>query len=721
MAQIKGIVTKIGFQNEDSGFTVLRLKDEKTQQHHICVGIMPTIECGESIAVRGEWTNDKRFGLQFNVQAYELTRPTTIEGIHLLLSSGLITDIGPSRARSIIETFGIETLNILDSSPKRLIEVPGIGRKRMNNIINAWQRQSHIKNLMLFLHEFGITVNFIHKIYKAYGEKSKEIISANPYTLIDDIWGVGFKKADAIARKLGFSFDSYRRIKAGIIFILQEANTEGHVYLPRNEVIEKTTALLEIPEENIIYSLDHATREKVVIANEDRLYLPLYFNAESAIVNMLYERKIYQENSPPVYNEAKMDEWLHSYYKRTGWIGDPKQIKAVKAAVQNKIMLITGGPGTGKTTTLKVIVSFFRKHNLHIALAAPTGRAAQRMGNISGLKAQTIHRLLEFNPQKKGSPFACNADNPIAADVLICDEVSMIDILLMRNLLTAIRSDTTVIFVGDSNQLPSVGAGNILADMIESDMIPHITLTTIFRQAAKSRIVTAAHEIISSITPKFLNAKNDNCFFIKKYNPQECLDTIIDLASRRIPLRYNIDPIRDIQVLSPMHKGILGTQSINRLLQNRLNSSEHKLVRGETTFCMGDKVMQIRNNYDNGVFNGDIGHIIRIIDDIGLIVDFYDKTVNYQIKDLDELVHAYCISIHKSQGCEFNTVIIPIMTQHYIMLQRNLIYTALTRARNLCVLVGMPRALNIGVQNDQALQRYSRLAERLQKKCGLSD
>jgi len=714
MAQLKGIVTKITFQNEESGFTVLRLKEEETHEIHICVGIMPTIDNGESISARGEWTNNIRYGMQFTVEAYELTRPTTVEGIHLLLSSGVIADIGSTRAQKIIDMFGTDTLDILDNTPKRLIEVPGIGKKRLRNIIAAWQKQGYIKNLMLFLQEFGITVNFVHKIYKAYGEKAQEIISANPYKLIDDIWGVGFKKADAIARKLGFGNESYRRIKAGIIFMLQDASAEGHVYLPRNELVDKTAPLLDIAHERIVYSLDHMVQEKIIVSDEDRIYLPHYFHTETAIAKML-NRRIQEEASLlQSHTEASISTWLSHYSRKTGWHADPKQIQAFKAALQNKLLLLTGGPGTGKTTALQVIVSFCREHNLQVTLAAPTGRAAQRMGTISGLNAQTIHRLLEFNPMRKGSPFARNKDNPIVTDILICDEVSMIDIFLMYHLLQALRPEARVIFVGDNNQLPSVGPGNVLADMIAGGHIPHITLTTIFRQAAQSRIVTAAHEIINSTVPSFSNTKNDNCFFIKKDDPQECLDTIIDLVTHRIPSRYSIDPVKDIQVLSPMHRGTLGTQSLNRLLQSTLNKSEQKVMRGETTFCSGDKVMQIRNNYDNGVFNGDIGYITAVVDGTGIVVDFGSKTVTYQSKNLDELEHAYCISIHKSQGCEFNTVIIPVMTQHYVMLQRNLIYTALTRARNLCIFVGMQRALYISVQNDQALQRYSRLAQRLQ-------
>jgi len=716
MAQIKGTVVKITFQNEESGFTVLKLKDETSAQQHVCVGVMPAIECGETIQARGEWANNKRFGLQFTVEAYELCRPATIEGIYALLSSGLIASIGPVRAKKIIDKFGAGTLTVLDTDPHQLTQVPGIGKKRLENIISGWQKHTHIKELMLFLQEHNITLNFIYKIYKAYGQKSREVISANPYRLIDDIWGVGFKKADTIARKFGYAENSYRRIRAGIIHTLQEAAADGHVYLPRPAVVEKAAGLLCIPQEKIIYSIDHAAEEKVVIAENGRLYLPVYYYAEADIAAMICERMKQPKRSVPGCSEAAMDEWLRAYGEKNGWAADPKQLCAIKAAVHHNILLLTGGPGTGKTTTLKVMVSFFRKNNLQVTLAAPTGRAAQRMGTIAGLHAQTIHRLLEFNPRMPGQRFARNKDNPVTTDVLICDEVSMIDTLLMQNLLAALLTSTVVIFVGDSNQLPSVGAGNILADLIRCQAIPHVRLTTVFRQAAQSRIITAAHEIIHGTTPALGNEKLDNCFFLQKDDPQECLDLIIDLVANRLPARYHIDPVNDIQVLSPMHRGILGTQSINRLLQKKLNRSELKITRGETEFCLGDKVMQIRNNYDNGVFNGDIGFIATIADNLGCVVDFGDKTVTYETKDLDELEHAYCISVHKSQGCEFNTVVIPVTTQHYIMLQRNLIYTALTRAKKLCIMAGSLRGLHIAVKNDRAFQRYSHLSDRIREK-----
>jgi exodeoxyribonuclease V alpha subunit len=693
----------------------MRLHEESEARQYCCVGTMPTVQKGESVCVRGEWTNNPRYGRQINVASYELARPTTLEGIRLLLSSGLIANIGPHRAQKIIAAFGLETLEILDRHPEKLLTIPGIGKKVLANITAAWERQRHIRDIMLYLQQFGVSVNLANKIYRAYGATAKEVISRNPYSLIDDIWGVGFKKADAIAGHLGFSTDSYRRIRAGILFVMQEASGEGHTYLPRGEAIDRAAGVLGVDSEKVLYSIDHIAQEKVLILDEDRLYLPAYHRAEHAVAGMLKKRCEKQKAGPAQHDEAYVSAWLARYCRRSGWEGDAKQIEAVKAAVGSRLLLLTGGPGTGKTTTLQVIVSYFREHNVAVALAAPTGRAAQRMGSISGIAAKTIHRLLEFRPMKNRFSFARNADNPITAQVVIIDEVSMIDLHLMRCLLSAIPENATVIFVGDSNQLPSVGAGNVLADMIESRRMPHVLLTTIFRQSAQSRIVTAAHEIIKGAIPYFANGPDDDCFFMSKETPDECLSTVLELVTARLPRRYGLDPIRDIQVLSPMHKGQLGTQSINRLLQQHLNDSENKVMRGEQIFAAGDKVMQIRNNYEKGVFNGDIGFVQEITESEGLKVDFGDQAIIYEHSDLDELVHAYCISIHKSQGCEFKAVIIILMTQHYIMLQRNLLYTALTRARQLCVLVGMKKALPIAINNSTALHRYSRLAERIGK------
>lgn len=711
---LTGVLTDITFRNEDNGFTVARIKFEGLDRPSVCVGVLTTVECGQTLRITGEWQQHKRFGPQFAVQGYEIVRPTTLEGMETLLGSGLIANIGSVRAKKIIEVFGLQTLDILDNHPLRLLEVSGIGKKIFQKIQEAWQRQKAVRELMLFLQECAISVNLAHKIYKAYGRSAQEIISRNPYCLIDDIWGVGFKKADAIAQKLGFSHDSYKRVRAGLTHIIREAGANGHTYLPKAELVDSAADLLEVKEELVVFSLDHCIKENTLINEDDRIFLPVFFEAET-IVARLIARKTGAGNALVAkYSSGAADAWLSSYCKRSGWSADPRQIEAVKALLRHSLVVLTGGPGTGKTTTLQVIVSFFREHHISVALAAPTGRAAQRMGSVAGLKASTIHRLLEFRPGKGHFHFARNADNPLPLGVLIVDEVSMVDILLMQSLLCALRPDTVLLLVGDSNQLPSVGPGNVLADIIASKNVPHVELTTIFRQAAQSRIVVAAHEIIHGTAPDFSNKKEGNCFFINEEDPGKCLSTIVELVSRRLPQHYGFNPITDIQVLTPMHKGILGTQNINRTLQTILNPQEKKMVRGEIAYALGDRVMQIRNNYDLGVFNGDIGYVIDIIDNSECVVDFDGQKIRYEHKDLDELVHAYCISIHKSQGCEFKAVIVIMMTQHYVLLQRNLLYTAITRARDLCILIGTPRAVGIAVSNNEAFHRYSRLCRRIQ-------
>ncbi len=714
MDNAQGIVSDISYRNEENGYTVLKLQCEDSDRRYTCVGTMPTVERGQSIKIRGRFENHIRYGPQLVVEGYEFVRPTTTKGIYMLLSSGLIQNIGQVRAERIIAAFGKETLDILDHHSERLREVEGIGKKTVEAISTAWNRQRHLRELVLFLQEFGITVDMVGKIYKAYGDKAKEAVSANPYGLIDDIWGVGFKKADAIAEKLGYEKESYRRIRAGIIHVLKEGVGDGHVYLPRNELTEKAGMLLGVSDELVVYSLDNAINQKAIMADEDRVYLPGYYWAEVRVAEMIAERVAHGKKRRADTPEAEFDRWIGEYANRTDWKGDPLQIEAVKSAVSGAMLLLTGGPGTGKTTTLNVIVSFFREYQCKVVLAAPTGRAAQRMGGVAGLSAKTIHRLLEYRPRKDGSWFGRGNENPLDLDVLIIDEVSMIDLMLMQHLLSAIPPDAVLILVGDSNQLPSVGAGNVLADLIHSGQIPHVTLTTIFRQALQSRIVMAAHDIMHGTIPFFENGSSDDCFFLKREGPEECFSTIVEIVSQRLPKRYNFDPIRDIQVLSPMHRGPLGTVALNHALQQKLNPGGNSVLRGEVRYAVGDKVMQVKNNYDREVFNGDIGFIARVLnEDGGVLVDFDGRSVSYELTDLDELTHAYAVSIHKSQGCEFRAVVLPVMTQHYIMLQRNLVYTAITRARSLCVIVGMPRAFRTAVLNEQTIHRFSHLSEKI--------
>jgi len=715
MQTISGIIKDITFRNEESGFTVLRLCLLNSKQLMLCVGVMPSVEPGETVSANGEYALHPKYGAQFSVESYEIIKPLTLEGIGALLGSGLIANIGGVRAKAIIETFGLKTLDIIDCEPARLLEVRGIGQKMLASIVSAWNKRKHILDLMVFLRECAITVGMASKIYKAYGAHAQEKISQNPYCLIDDVWGVGFKKADAIAQKLGFSHDSYKRIRAGLSHVLSEASANGHTYLPQTELLANAAQILDVSQDSVLFTLDNVVTENVLIRDSDRIYLPVLHAAETWVAADIASRVGQGNTAIAKYDKTFVDRWVDAYSIRSGWHGDTLQIEALHGALSQGIFVLTGGPGTGKTTTLQVIVSFLREHSIPVVLCAPTGRAAQRMGSIAGLKASTLHRLLEFRPGggMMGQRFNRDAKNPLDASVIIVDEVSMMDIKLMRSFLTAVRKSTSLLFVGDSNQLPSIGPGSVLADMIASFVVPHTHLCTVFRQAAQSRIVTAAHDIISGAVPVITNDKQSNLFFVNEEDPAHCAATIVDLVTKRLPFVYNLNAASDIQVLSPIHKGIVGTQNLNLLLKQALNPSSDGVRRGDVLFSAGDKVMQIQNDYDRGVFNGDIGCVKSVVDENGLIIEFDGEDVAYEQKDLDEIVHAYCISIHKSQGCEFRAVVIVAMTQHYIMLQRNLLYTAITRAKDLGVIIGSKRALSIAVANNETKNRYSRLKERI--------
>jgi len=710
MEQLQGTIETITYQNEDTGFCVLQVRSKSGL--YACVGSAPTVRKGVSVTLEGCFTLHKKFGKQFTFESYEITRPTTLEGITQFLESGLIKNIGPSRAQLIVDKFGLETITILDDDPDRLSEISGIGAKTLQKIKDSWAEQRHIRSLVLFLQDYDITVTMAARIYKAYGSEAKKRISENPYALIDDVWGIGFIKADAIASKLGFEADSYKRIKAGLTFTLQEAASNGHTFLPRADLESYSSELLKVNAEQVTYTLDHCANQDIFICENDCIYLPYLYKAEQFTADDLSSR-INNSREQPIAKPQEVEDFISFYQTKTGWRGAPQQLEAVRNAVKSKVFILTGGPGTGKTTVLQVIVALFKHLGLSVKLSAPTGRAAQRMGSISGIEARTIHRLLEFKPGGFDKyRFQKNEENPIDADVIILDEVSMVDVQLMKSFLSAVKKSTTLIFVGDHNQLPSVGPGNILSDMINCKLIPHVELTQVFRQSAQSRIVTAAHEIIKGEIPEFTNSADDNCFFITEDEPQKCLETIVDLINRRLPSRYNLNPLLDIQVLSPMHKGTLGTINLNAALQSVLNKNESKISVGQHMFILGDRVIQTRNNYDLGVFNGDIG-IITAVGNDRVAVTFDKEPVFYEQKDFDQIIPAYCISIHKSQGSEFKAVIIPVSTQHYIMLQRNLIYTALTRARDLCILIGSRNALSIAIRNDKALTRNSLLSQRI--------
>jgi len=736
MEKLEGTIETITYRNEDNGYCVLQVRSADGLSLHTCVGVTTmALRRGMNAAFEGRWATHKRFGRQFAFEACEITRPTTLDGIAQFLESGLIHNIGAARAKLIVGTFGLETMAVLDNDPDRLSEVHGIGRKTLDKIKESWAGQRHVRDFVLFLQEYDISPRMINRIYKVYGAESKKRICENPYSLIDDVWGIGFTKADAIAVKMGFDAQSYKRIKAGLTYALQEAASDGHTYLPKADLETVAAELLNVGAEHITYTLDYCLGNEFFICEENCVYLPYLYRAEKEVAQRL-SMKINNKKFPlsetqvsqnqqvninhsnninkTALTDKEINEFIDFYQQKTGWSGAPEQIDAIRRAAASKLFILTGGPGTGKTTVLQVIVALFKELNLKVELAAPTGRAAARMGSISGIAARTIHRLLEVKPGagEGGFRFMKCAENPIDADVIILDEVSMIDIRLMQSFLCAVKPDTTLILVGDGNQLPSVGPGSVLADLIDCPLIPHTQLTKIFRQSAQSRIVTAAHEIIRGIVPSFANAAADNCFLMTEEEPERCLDKIVDLVSRRLPARYGLDPMLDIQVLSPMHKGTLGTLNLNAALQKALNTNDTKISVGQHTFILGDRVIQTKNNYDLGVFNGDIGFITAIAD--GKAAVTFDKTpVFYEERDLDQIIPAYCISIHKSQGSEFKAVVIPVSSQHYIMLQRNLFYTALTRARDLCILVGTKWALSTAVKNDTALTRNSHLKDRI--------
>ena len=707
-----GVVTSVTFHNDDNGFSVVKVQFKNFPGTVTCIGSMPSVAKGKEISVAGHWESNTRFGRQFVVEHYTLSIPTSRDGIISFLSSGVLPGIGPSRARQIYDVFGEQTLTIFDRTPERLIEIPGIGRKTVMKIRKKWEQDEKIRDLLLFLQQFDVSYATAGKIYKAYGSDAREKISNNPYTLCEDIWGIGFLKADTIAQKMGFAHDSYKRIRAGILYIMSEASQEGHTCLPISELKKRAVALLKIDEERFVFSLDHAVNIAMIIREKENIYLPSLHLAEKTVAAEISRRVC---GGRITENSGHTGVWVDKYEQEHNWTADQLQRRAVCMANSESCMLLTGGPGTGKTTVLKVIVDYFRSEHKKVLLTAPTGRAAQRMKEVTGIAAQTIHRLLEYQPRSvmDGNPFKRNGHNPLEADVVIVDEVSMLDVALMSHLCRALPIQAHLILVGDHDQLPSVGPGNLLRDLIGSAVVPHIHLQHIFRQAASSRIITAAHEINNGNVPEFSNSREENCFFIDSQDPDSTLNLVTDLVSRRLPSSFSLNSIRDIQVLSPMHKGALGTENLNVQLQNTLRCSSQKLETGHHVFYTGDKVMQIRNNYEKNIFNGDIGYVREIVDEIGLVVDFQGNYISYDTSSLEELVPAYCISIHKSQGSEFKAVILLLTTQHFIMLQRNLVYTALTRAKQICIFVGTRSALRIAVATNTVAIRYSCLKNRL--------
>ena len=722
LANLQGLIERLTYTNDESGFTIAKVKVYGRRDLVTVVGNLMSPMPGEIINMKGEWVNHPRYGEQFKVVHYETQVPASVYGIEKYLGSGLIKGIGPIMAKRIVKHFSRETLEVIETNAEKLAEVEGIGKKRIQMIKRAWEDQKEIREVMIFLQAHGVSSGFATKIFKHYGSESIKVVKENPYRLAADIFGIGFVTADSIAEKLGFAEDSELRAEAGILYVLSQLADEGHVYYPYEPLIEKCRKILQVDREVIVRAFGTiAVLDKIVIEdlndkivefreNNKAVYLAKFHFSENSIATRL-KTLIKAPKSIRKIDSEKAIEWLQH---RLDITLAETQVEAVKCACEDKVLVITGGPGTGKTTIVNVVLKIFRKLGVEIMLAAPTGRAAKRMSEATGHEAKTIHRMLEYSIQKGG--FQKNDEHPLEVDLLIVDEASMIDTILMHHLLKAIPPTATFILVGDVNQLPSVGAGNVLKDIIYSGAVKVVELNEIFRQAEESSIIVNAHKINNGILPVLKSSKQepDDFYFIEQEDPEEVLKVILELAKTRIPKRFALDPVDGIQVLTPMHKGVVGAENLNAELQKVLNPGEDVVTGGGRGFRVNDKVMQIRNNYGKEVFNGDIGRISWIdTENQQVSITFDDREVMYDYPELDEIVLAYAVSVHKSQGSEYPAVIIPILTQHYVLLQRNLIYTAVTRGRKLVVMIGTKKALAIGVNNDKTKKRYTYLRHRL--------
>ncbi len=781
MESLEGTLERVTFYSSDTSYMVGRL-GRSGKENVTIVGYFPPLREGESLLLRGEWTTHPRYGRQFLVKEWETVTPTSRKGLERFLASGLIKGVGSHMAGLLIKHFDMDVLEVIATEPSRLTEVSGIGSKKALLIHQSYLKQQEIKEVMLFLQGYDVSPSLAVRIFRHYGKESIPLLRENPYRLAEEVYGIGFITADKIARKLGLPFDSPQRVRAAVLFLLNQAADQGHVYLPQavltgrveellcavereslpqngemqvsgqlsspqtngedplmmgagNE-IENGTAndqnganrqqgmLLELPDTLVMEQLDKLVEEQLLFRQQDPaeeliIYAAPFYYAEkgaSQKLIMLLQRQL-------VLFSPEETGFLGAVLQEEELDLAPEQVEAITGACENGVMVITGGPGTGKTTIIRALIGLFQRYSLKIMLAAPTGRAARRMADATGMEAKTIHRLLEFTyTEGEGFRFQRGEDNPLSAQVVIIDEVSMVDLILFYNLLKALPSGCRLIMVGDVDQLPSVGAGNVLRDVLSSETVPSVRLQTIFRQARESMIVVNAHQINKGEFP-YLNRREKDFFFIPEDDPDKVTQIIVELCRERLPRFGSFDPLEEIQVLTPMRRTKAGVEILNNLLQKELNPpSRYKgqLASGGFNFRLGDKVMQIRNNYEKDVFNGDIGRITEIDQEEGLlIVTFADhlssRDVVYDTAGLDELVLAYAVSVHKSQGSEYPVVVMPVITQHYILLQRNLLYTAITRARRLVVLVGTKKAIGIALSNNKVEQRYSNLAFRLRQ------
>lgn len=774
--QISGSVERITYYNEQNGYTVLRLKPDSRSMLPFkyaagrdalitVVGNLPEVNPGEWLKLTGQWMNHAQHGRQFQAEQCEQSLPATAEGIKRYLGSGLIRGVGKVMAERIVNRFGEQTLDVIEQEPERLLTVLGIGRRRVDGIIKAWEEQRAIKDVMIFLQSHGVSTNLATKIYKKYGDQSLSVVQQTPYRLVQDIYGIGFKTADKIAQALGLAPDDPGRIEAGIAYTLNRMAEEGHVYVPQEELEPETSQILGVEQKKItavieqLESSDFIKRETIHysrFSNQDsvnREHAPTLALSEVEGANpqsfgSSFEDAGLRQDKSPAIREERAIYLTPLYYSEIGVTNRvrrmiehptsrlaglrpmaggrlprrpssielaPQQLQAVQTAVSHKVTILTGGPGTGKTTTLRALLDWLDSGRFTYALASPTGRAAKRLAEATGREAKTIHRLLEFKP---GEGFGRNENYPIDADMVIIDEASMLDLVLANNLLKAIGPDSHLLLVGDVDQLPSVGAGDVLSDLIESGVTAVVRLQTIFRQAADSLIIRNAHRINQGQMPETRKDATDFFLFVKE-DPAETAELLVDIVKNRVPHKFGLHPLDDVQVLAPMYNGAAGVSNLNQLLQAALNPpGGHKLERrlGGRIFRVGDKVMQTTNNYDKNVYNGDIGRITAMdLIQQTLTVSIDGTPVVYDFLEVDELVHAFCISVHKSQGAEYPCVVLPVVMQHYLMLQRNLLYTAVTRAKKLAILVGTRRAIHIAVKNDKTTERHTALDWRLKR------
>jgi exodeoxyribonuclease V alpha subunit len=751
--QLEGSVERITYYNDENGYSVVRLNVPGHSDLVTVVGNLPEVQPGESLRLEGRWTKHPQYGRQFKAEWCKQILPATIEGLKAYLGSGMIKGVGPVTAKRIVQRFGVDTLQILDDEPERLREALGVGPKRAAAVAEAWEEQKQIREVMMFLQSHGVSTNLAVKIYKAYGDDALQVVQEDPYRLARDIWGVGFKTADKVAQDLGLPHDAPSRVQAGVAYALSQLADEGHVYVPEEELVTEAAPLLEV-ESNLIrdaireLDIDNVVQRETLrylgaeqgekpgghspsslqVREEQAVYLAPFYYGEVGVTNRL--RDLLDDSSTRLapFRSVDWDALLSQVTRNEALDLSVEQQRAVRTALTSKVTVLTGGPGTGKTVTVRTVITALEAFQRRYALCAPTGRAAKRLSEATDRPAKTVHRLLEYSPQHG---FKRNAEAPLEVDCLIVDEASMLDLLLTNHLLKAVSSATHVLFVGDVDQLPSVGAGDVLRDVIASDRVAVVKLTEIFRQAANSGIVVNAHRINRGQFP-VLNEFGDFYFFSKE-DPAKAADLLVDIVKRRIPRKFKLDPLADVQVMAPMYRGACGVSNLNEILQQALNPpsprKQEKQVGGRI-FRVGDKVMQTRNNYDKDVYNGDIGRVTRIDtkeQTMTIRTDEPDPSgegvsplgqgrfVTYDWVELDELVHAFAISVHKSQGSEYTAVVLPILTQHYLLLQRNLLYTAVTRAKQLVVLVGTRKAIWIAVKNDKVSERHSGLSVRLRR------